>query len=261
VTTAVAPVRVKICGVRSTEVALAAVDAGADMLGFNFAPVSRRRVDLRVARAAIDAVRVQRATGAARAMGLPQGRAERSEASVPPARGRSADDLVLRFATVGIFVNQPLPEVERVAAEAALDYIQLSGDESPDYCLDVAARCGRPVIKAVRLTGLGATSDLEAYAAEGVAAVLLADAAVPGSWGGSGTTWDWGAAGALAARRRLLLAGGLTPANVLEALAAVRPWGVDVASGVETNGVTDPAKVRAFVKRAKQSQEEITDGR
>lgn len=292
-TAAIVPVRVKICGVRSTDAALAAVDAGADLLGFNFAPVSKRRVELRAARAAIDAVRTQ-AAGTSRLTPSPDCHAERSEASLPLARGRWEGDLILRSAQddrrgqgpppsaaeypalselsgdrsgyapgegefgpacpaiAGIFVNQPLDEVERVSAEAALDFVQLSGDESPDYCREVVARSGRPVIKAVRLTSRGPTFDVEAYTAEGAAAVLLADSAVAGSWGGSGMAWHWGAAGALAARRRLLLAGGLTPDNVLNALAAVRPWGVDVASGVETDGVTDPAKVRAFVERAKR---------
>jgi phosphoribosylanthranilate isomerase len=263
--------RVKICGVRSIEIALGAAEAGADLLGFNFAPVSKRRVELAVARAAIDAVRALSAGSPRR---RPQGRqspnchAERSEASVPLTHGGWGDDPILRFAQddrsgrigpamVGIFVNQPIGDVARAAAEVGLDFVQLSGDESPEYCREVAERSGRPVIKAIRLNGDRSKAELDVYAADGVAAVLLADAAVPGSWGGSGVAWDWGAAAALAARRPLLLAGGLTPENVGGALAAVRPWGVDVASGVETAGMTDLTKVRAFVDSA---NEEMIDG-
>jgi phosphoribosylanthranilate isomerase len=151
----------------------------------------------------------------------------------------------------GIFVNQPIDEVVAVAEACGLDYVQLSGAEDADYCRMVAARSGRPVIKVVRLADPQAAADVEAYAGAGGVALLLADAAVDGLWGGTGRAWDWRTAAGLAARYPLLLAGGLTPENVQEAVAAVRPWGVDVASGVETDGMTDPMKVRAFIARTK----------
>lgn len=204
--------KVKICGIRSVDAALAAADAGADLLGFNFAPVSKRRIELGRAREAIAAIHADAGPRAA-----------------------------------GIFVNQSIEEVVAIAREAPLAYIQLSGDEDEEYCRAVGAHSGTPVIKAVRL-GLGqdAANPLRfASAAE----VLLADAA--GSYGGSGQTWTWSDAAELAAMCTVLLAGGLTPDNVGEAAAVARPWGVDVASGVETDGMTDPEKVRAFIKKVR----------
>ena len=207
--------KVKICGVRTVDAALAAASAGADFLGFNFAPVSKRRVDREVARKAIDASR-----------------------HLPAAP-----------AMAGVFVNQPLHEVAEIARDLGLDYVQLSGDEDVDYCRTLAAETARPVIKAVRLAEPDGTE--RAAAAGSVASVLLADSTVPGSYGGSGQPWRWQDAQALTARYDVLLAGGLTAHNVTEAIAAAGPWGVDVASGVETNGQTDPEKVRAFIKQVR----------
>ena len=202
--------KVKICGVRSVEVALAASRAGADFLGFNFAPVSKRRVELGVARDAIAAACTNGSTRAA-----------------------------------GIFVNQPLDVVVRIAREAPLAYVQLSGDEDAAYCRAVTGETGVPVIKAVRLT----QDDSGARSFAGAAEIFLADAA--GSYGGAGHPWRWSDAADLAATHTVLLAGGLTPENVQEAAGEARPWGVDVASGVETNGQTDPEKVRAFIKQVR----------
>ena len=216
------PAVVKICGIRAVAAARAAATAGADLLGFNFAPVSKRRVDRAVAQAAIQAVREQ-----------------------PPAAGRPA--------MVGIFVNQPPDEVAALAQECRLDYVQLSGDEDAAYCWAVAALAGLPVIKAVRLGRPEEAGRVEAYAGGGAVAAILADAAAAGSWGGSGQAWDWSLAAGLAARFPVLLAGGLTARNVATAVAAVHPWGVDVASGVETAGDTDPDKVRAFIEQVRKA--------
>lgn len=209
------PVKVKICGVRSVENALAAAGAGADLLGFNFAPVSRRRIDQSVARKAIDACR----------------------------RGSSGTQMA------GVFVNQPLEEVIGLAGDLGLDWVQLSGDEDEAYCAAIAERTEQRVIKAVRLARPDESAQIEALG--GCADVLLADATVPGSYGGSGQAWDWKDAAGVAGRHDVLLAGGLTPDNVALAIAAVRPWGVDVASGVETGGQIDPVRVRAFIRHAK----------
>ena len=105
----------------------------------------------------------------------------------------------------------------------------------------------QPVIKTVRLAERPPAG--EALPDDYDVDLLLADAAVPGSWGGSGEVSDWPAAGRLAQRRRLLLAGGLHAGNVAAAICTVRPAGVDVASGIETDGHEDPAKIRAFRRR------------
>ena len=213
---------VKICGIRSVEAARAAAEAGADLLGFNFAPVSKRRVDLVTAQKAIEACR--------RAVGAPK--------------------------MAGIFVNQPLHEVVETAREVGLDYVQLSGDEDAPYCLAVTDRAQRRLIKAVRLGDPRGTPDLDELG--GVADALLADAAVANSYGGSGQAWRWDDATGLAARFPVLLAGGLRPDNVTQAIRAVRPWGVDVASGVETDGQTDPRKVKAFIERVREHEHSHT---
>jgi phosphoribosylanthranilate isomerase len=218
--------QVKICGIRTVDVALAAAASGADLLGFNFAAVSRRRVEVVAAQEAIDAVR-------------------RREAGNPGAPPPSAIPQM-----VGIFVNQPVEEVGRIARDTTLDYVQLSGDEDVPYCRRVFEAFGRPVIKAIRLAEPDGLQHLTCYAHEPAVHFLLADAA--GSWGGAGQAWDWSLAAGLAAKYPVLLAGGLTPANVAQAIAAVRPHGVDVASGVETAGHTDIAKVRAFIELAKK---------
>ena len=220
---------VKICGVRSSEAATAAAQAGADLLGFNFAPVSRRVVDRAAARAAIEASRA------------PGGTAQ------PPRM-------------VGVFVNQPLSEVAGIAREVGLDFVQLSGHESTDYCRAVVDRTGLPAIKAVRLAGGATAGEAEALTRDGLVSILLADAPVSGSFGGSGQAWSWEDAALLTARFTVLLAGGLTPENVAEAARQSGPWGVDVASGVETDGQTDPLKVKSFIQRVRDYEHSHTAG-
>lgn len=230
---------VKICGLRSVAAAVAAVEAGADLLGFNFAPVSKRRVSPEVAREAI-----------ARCRELHSG---------VEAAGRGGGQRLLsrRPAMIGIFVNQDASEIRALSRRCLLDAVQLSGDESADQCRAVGAETGLPVIKAVRLGQQSADEDggnvaYEAYNGAAGVAALLVDAPGTGSWGGTGLGWEWARAAPLARRGPLLLAGGLNAGNVGNAVAAVWPWGVDVASGVETAGETDALKVAAFISRAKQ---------
>jgi phosphoribosylanthranilate isomerase len=198
--------KVKVCGITRGEDAELAVGLGAWAIGFLLWPRSKRYVDPAVA------------AGISRAL---QRRVER----------------------VGVFVNQPLDEIERLADTLALSYVQLHGDEGPSFCAAVAQRTGAKVIKALRVSHGADLRDLDRYHTD----LHLLDTAVPGLRGGSGQAWDW----SLAAQRRskipFLLSGGLTPENVAEGIAAVHPWGVDVASGVESEpGVKDPAKLRAF---------------
>jgi phosphoribosylanthranilate isomerase len=146
-----------------------------------------------------------------------------------------------------VFVNQPYDEVMRIAERARLAAVQLHGDEGPELC----ARFPLPVVKAVRVEG---PASLEGLAAYDVSAFLL-DAPSAG-FGGSGVAFDWELARRATLARPLLLAGGLTPENVARAVREVRPFGVDVASGVErTPGVKDEDRMRRFIEAARAAEE------
>ena len=153
-----------------------------------------------------------------------------------------------RVEPVGVFVNPSLDQIAHAVEGIGITHVQLHGDEGPAFCAAVAQRTGARVIKAVRIAS---GADIRAAARFHTDFHLL-DSAVHGARGGTGRTWDW----ALAAQRRspvpLILSGGLTPDNVAGAIAAVRPWAVDVASGVESSapGIKDPRKVEAFVAAA-----------
>lgn len=201
--------QIKICGlVDGGEVA--ASMARADFLGINFWPRSKRFAPPAVAAAVAAAVRA---------------------------------DSTARL--VGLFVNQPVDDIARTHAAIALDVIQLHGDETPDDVAAVARATGAPVWKAIAIASAADLDGLERWPAD----ALLLDAPSAGR-GGAGVTFDWALAAEARARypeRRFVLAGGLTADNVGAAIAAVQPWAVDVASGVErAPGRKDAAKVRAF---------------
>ena len=139
---------------------------------------------------------------------------------------------------VGVFVNESTQNLNTIAARVGLDYVQLSGDEWPDATRDLAT----PAIAAVRLDG-----SAREQAWYNQQHTLLIDAHIPGSYGGSGQRADWTKAALLAAQRPVFLAGGLTPENVAQAIVTVNPWGVDVSSGVETDGIKDSQKIEAFI--------------
>ena len=203
-----APVLVKICGVTRLEDALAAARLGADRVGFNFWPRSRRYVTPAAAAALV--------------------------AALPPG-----------VLAVGVFVDPTPEELQAAVRASGVRSVQLHGDEPPALCRAVAL----PVVKAIRVKGLGSLSALSAYP---VSAFLL-DSASPG-YGGSGTAFDWALAAQAAARAPVWLAGGLTPSNVAEAVARVRPLGVDVASGVESApGVKDAGLMEAFIRNARST--------
>lgn len=142
---------------------------------------------------------------------------------------------------VGVFVDAPLAEVEEVADACKLDRIQLGGGEDPDYC----AALGSRAVKTLRLP-----RD-EAIVADFDVKLFHFDTAHDSRAGGTGETWDYASARSLGRKHPVLLAGGLTPDNVATAIAAARPLGVDVASGVETNRAKDPDKIEAFVQSAR----------
>jgi phosphoribosylanthranilate isomerase len=202
--------RAKICGIRETEHALCAAEAGADAIGLVFHAPSLRAV-----------------TPAA---------AARICAALPPF-----------VTTVGLFVNAPAESVRAVLAEVPLDLLQFHGDETPAQCEGF----GRPWIRAVRV---GPGTDLLKCAVEFAGArALLLDAAVAGEFGGTGATFDW----ALVPRpfpKPVVLSGGLTPENVGAAIARVRPWAVDVSSGVEVSrGVKDCSRIEAFLRSVRNA--------
>jgi phosphoribosylanthranilate isomerase len=143
---------------------------------------------------------------------------------------------------VGLFVNTPVAIINAVADSVGLDLVQLSGDET----LADATGVSRPILKSIRMDGSGREA---AWAETGVR--LLVDAHVAGAYGGTGARADWSRATELARRAPLILAGGLDPSNVVEAIIQVRPWGVDVSSGVEEGGVKSEAKIRAFIAAAR----------
>ena len=146
---------------------------------------------------------------------------------------------------VGLFVNEEPAIVNSVADQSGLDLVQLHGEESPDYCCAVRRR----IIKAFRVKDSSSLEEMTNYR---VAACLL-DAWSPEARGGTGTTFSWDIAAKAAASQAIILAGGLTPDNVARAMAAVKPYAVDVSSGVESApGKKDAALVRAFVIAARQ---------
>jgi len=145
---------------------------------------------------------------------------------------------------VGVFVNESRADVEKVAADCGLYAVQVHGYEEAAEFVDMPL----PLWRAVRGTNEGWIPLPETWRADR----YVVDAAVPGLYGGSGVEADWNAAAELAGSRPLMLAGGLTPDNVAEAIRVVRPMGVDVSTGVEAEpGKKDPVKVKAFVEQAK----------
>jgi phosphoribosylanthranilate isomerase len=141
--------------------------------------------------------------------------------------------------TVGVFVNQPLEYVNSVTKLVRLGAVQLHGDETPEYAAAIVA----PIIKAIPLEA----ADEGAVAVWAADTLLLLDVHDPVRHGGTGRTIDWSVAAGVAARRKVLLAGGLTPDNVADAVGRVRPFGIDVSSGVErAPGIKDHQRLRAL---------------
>lgn len=241
-------VRVKICGVRTPEEALAAAEAGADFVGVVFAH-SRRRLDIARARAIAEALRARTSgTGPRRIAGPAPG--ELSPRHALRAWADAIEEALFRHRplVVGVFADQPADEVAAAAAAVPLDLVQLSGGEQDDR---TAERLELPVIRAVHV---GEADDPEAVAERALsvrAALVLLDTADRERRGGTGRPFPWTAASLAAAEVPVMVAGGLTPENVGEAIATLAPWGVDVSSGVESGGRKDSALMQAFVRAAK----------
>lgn len=217
--------KVKICGLSEIEHALAAAKAGADFIGMVFAP-SRRRVSLEKALTLVESVR---------------------NLASPPA-------------VVGVFVNLEAREVNHIAESCQLDWVQLSGDETWQYCREIK----RPLIKVIHIAGQK-TEDVLAEIEMGhrVLAkrefICLLDAAGKNAYGGTGQVFDWRLAREVAARFPVMIAGGLTPENVGQLVEELQPWGVDVSSGVETNGQKDVAKITAFIQAVRKTEGKVLE--
>jgi len=200
-------IKVKVCGITNAKDAVAAVEAGADALGFIFYEKSPRYVVPAVAASII--------------------------AELPPL-----------VTPVGVFVNEGVATVRSIMDTCGLAMSQLHGDENVSYCRELA----RPAMKALRLKDRGSLLALAEYRGRGGVRGFVIDTFSELAYGGTGQITDWGLAADVAISTPILLAGGLTPDNVTEAIRTVRPYGVDVSSGVESApGKKDHAKMRAFI--------------
>lgn len=203
---------IKICGITDLHDALAAVDAGADMLGFNFYEPSPRYISPANARAVIE--------------------------QLPPS-----------ILTVGVFVNEPLDMVKSIAEESGLAAVQLHGDESPDYCRELARD-----LFVIKTVSVSTESDIDLSKAYEVEAIML-DTRDPQLRGGTGRTFDWSIAQRVSQSvPKLFLAGGLSPENIEEAIKTVRPYAVDACSALEdTPGKKNHERMRTFVRLARSA--------
>lgn len=217
---------VKVCGIRDVETAIRIADAGADAIGLNFYTKSVRFVSRPMARSIIS--------------------------SLPAGVGK-----------VGVFVNAPVPEIAEIARETGLTAVQLHGDETADVVAEVRQLLpDLELIRAWRVGSEGLTPLVEhcvdCRQLGGVWDGCLVDARVEGSYGGTGATAPWellASEWSLHALPPLILAGGLTVENVAQAVRAVHPWGVDVASGVEASpGVKSLELVRQFIEQARSAE-------
>lgn len=206
-------VQVKICGITSAADAQAAIEAGANLLGFNFYPKSPRHI---------------------------------SEDQAAEIRSK----LPKKVKAVGIFVNWLPADVITLRSSLKLDAVQLHGDESPETVAEIASLV--PVIKAFRVEPEFPITNLDEYLR---AFAFLFDAAHTDQYGGTGRTTDWDVARRASLKHRIILAGGLKVENVAAAVRIVRPYGIDVASGVESSpGKKDHELLRDFIKEVRRAE-------
>ena len=210
--------KVKICGISEVFQAKAAIEAGADLIGVVLAS-SPRQVTYEKAREIAAAVK---------------------KYDIP---------------AVGVFVNMPATEVNTVASSCELDWVQLSGDETWEYCQEIE----KPVIKAIHVSPDWDEEKLLAHLEDGQqvlgsrSPIYLLDTLVENQYGGTGQTFAWEIARQAAVKYPVIIAGGLHPGNIGQVVADLRPWGVDVSSGVENQGVKDVTKIKAFVQAVRSA--------
>jgi phosphoribosylanthranilate isomerase len=210
--------KIKICGITEVAYAQAAIEAGADLIGVVLAP-SPRKVTYEKAREIVAAVKKH------------------------------------YFPVAGVFVNTPAAAVNAVAVFCGLDWVQLSGDESWEYCQQIE----KPVIKAVHITPDWDEEKLLSHLEDGQrkmgerSPIYLLDTFVEDKYGGTGQSFAWKIARRAAAKYPAIIAGGLQPENVGEVVSSLKPWGVDVSSGVESQGVKDVKKIKDFIQAVRSA--------
>lgn len=203
-------IRVKICGIKNEADALAAIECGADALGFNLYPGSKRHIRLEK-----EAVWIRR--------------------------------LPAEISRIALVVNATLHEAHRLLETDLFDGLQLHGDESGEYCQSLV-KLDKPVLKAIRLTGVDSLERMRDYPVFG----FLIDSYREGTFGGTGERFDWTLLRGVKFDKPLIVAGGLTAENVAEAVREMRPYAVDVASGVENReGDKDKKKMEDFILAAR----------
>jgi phosphoribosylanthranilate isomerase len=206
--------KIKICGIKNEEQAIAAAGAGADFIGLVFAPSPRQVTPARAARIVATLKESRKDIGA-----------------------------------VGVFVNTPAATVNKVAATCHLDWVQLSGDESWEYCREI----NTPVIKVIRLSWKYQPEVVCADLTDQRQSLFLLDSKGRRKYGGTGRTFDWDLARPIASQFPVIIAGGLSPDNVMRAIKIIGPWGVDVSTGVESQGEKDMNKIKEFIAAVREA--------
>ncbi len=212
--------RIKICGIKTEEHAIVAAKNGADFIGMVFAP-SPRQITPDIAAKITAALKKRKA----------------------------------KTEVVGVFVNVHAGTVNKIAEMCGLNRVQLSGDEPWEYCREIE----RPIIKVMRVSRNNppeqSLKDIEygMRILQGQKIVILLDSNAPEKYGGTGHSFEWELARPIAERVPVIIAGGLTPDNVSQAIKRVLPWGVDVSTGVETGGIKDMGKIKKFIKAVRQA--------
>ena len=215
--------QIKIDGIKQEAHAIAIAKAGVNFMGMVFAP-SPRQITPQYAKKIIELLRM---------------------------RENSTE-------VVGVFVNATAASVNRIAETCNLDWVQIHGDEPWEYCRQLK----RPIIKVIRVSRNFKPETIIANLNRGEKTlanqkhIFLIDSNVPEKYGGTGQPFNWELARPIAERFPVIIAGGLTPDNVREAINIIKPWGVDVSSGVETDGAKDPDKMLKFINTVKNTDEE-----